>query len=403
MSSIVITTLVTLFVLFALGSHVAVALGLTALVVGLVHIGSIWEFFGHIPWNVTSGSTLIIVPLFVLMGEILLRSGVTEELYSVLAKFMGKIPGGLLHTNIVASGLFSSISGSSVATASTIGAAAMPSMRRYDYDERMAVGTLAAGGTLGILIPPSVIMIVYGLLAEVSIGQLYIAGVVPGLLMMLMFMALILVMALISPSKAPRLNTAAMAAVSALRGVFAIMPILILLALVMGTIYMGIATATEAAAFGTVGAFLVALMKGRLNKAMLREAFSNTAGTTGMIMLILIGAFLLQFVLSMSGVPGALSRWTISLGLSQIELILLLCGIYLILGMFMESLAMVVMTVPIVVPVLQAMGVDLVWFGIIVTIMVEVSLITPPVGMNLFVIQGMRGRLDGPGAARPIT
>ncbi len=402
MNATVITTLAILFVLFALSSHVAVALGLSALFIGLMHIGDVWEFFGHIPWNVTSGSTLIVVPLFVLMGELLLRSGVTDELYAVLARMMARVPGGLLHTNILASGMFSAISGSSVATASTIGGAAMPSMRKYGYDERLAVGSLAAGGTLGILIPPSVIMIVYGLLAEVSIGELYIAGVVPGLVMMVAFMFVVLVAAMISPEKAPRINGAALVAISAMRGLFAILPILVLLGLVMGTIYAGIATATEASAFGTLGAFVVALLKGRVNRTMLREAFTNTAATTGMIMLILVGAFLLQFVLSMSGVPNALSKWTLGLGLSQIELILALCLIYLILGMFMESLAMVVMTVPIVVPILNAMGVDLVWFGIIVTIMVEVSLITPPVGMNLFVIQGMRNRIDASHERRPM-
>lgn len=403
MTTVTFSILAILLAMFAIGSYVAVALGLTALLVGVIFVGDVWSFFGQIPWNVNSGSTLIIVPLFILMGEILLRSGVTDELYEVLAKLMGRIPGGLLHTNILASGLFSSISGSSVATASTIGAAAMPSMRRYGYDERLALGSLASGGTLGILIPPSVIMIVYGLLAEVSIGQLYIAGIVPGLLMMAVFSITILIIALLMPSKAPRLDTAVMAAVSVLRGILAILPIVILLGLVMGTIYLGIATATEAAAFGASGAFLVALAKRRVSWAMLQDAFSHTAATTGLIILILIGAFLLQFVLSMSGVPVALSKWTIGLGLSQLELIILLCLIYLILGMFLESLAMVVMTVPIVVPILQAMGVDLVWFGIIVTIMVEFSLITPPVGMNLFVLQGVRNRLDHPAQTRPMT
>lgn len=403
MTTVTFFLLAILLLMFALGSYVAVALGLTALFVGLIFVGDVWSFFGQIPWNVNSGSTLIIVPLFILMGELLLRSGVTDELYEVLAKLMARIPGGLLHTNIVASGLFSSISGSSVATASTIGAAAMPSMRKYRYDERLALGSLASGGTLGILIPPSVIMIVYGLLAEVSIGQLYVAGVVPGLLMMAAFSSTTLLLAVLAPSKAPKLETAILAAVSTLRGILAILPIVILLGLVMGTIYLGIATATEAAAFGASGAFLVALAKRRVSWAMLQDAFSHTAATTGLIILILIGAFLLQFVLSMSGVPVALSKWTLGLGLSQLELILLLCAIYLVLGMFLESLAMVVMTVPIVVPILHSMGVDLVWFGIIVTIMVELSLITPPVGMNLFVLQGVRGRLDAGAQPRPMS
>jgi len=403
MTTVAFSLLAILLAMFILGSYVAVALGLTALLVGLIFVGDVWSFFGQIPWNVNSGSTLIIVPLFILMGELLLRSGVTDELYEVLARLLARVPGGLLHTNILACGLFSSISGSSVATASTIGAAAIPSMRKYGYDERLALGSLASGGTLGILIPPSIIMIVYGLLAEVSIGQLYIAGVVPGLLMMVVFSLVILVFAIVAPSKAPKLEKAVLLAVGTMRGLLVILPIIVLLGLVMGTIYMGIATATEAAAFGACGAFVVALAKRRVSWAMLKDAFSHTAATTGLIILILIGAFLLQFVLSMSGVPVALSKWTIGLGLSQLELIALLCFIYLILGMFLESLAMVVMTVPIVVPILSAMGVDLVWFGIIVTIMVEVSLITPPVGMNLFVLQGVRSRLDQSSRARPIT
>lgn len=403
MSLVAVSALAVLLVFFAIGSHVAVALGLTALVIGLWHIGEVWEFFGHIPWNVNSGSTLVIVPLFVLMGEILLRSGITEELYAVLARFTARVPGGLLHTNIVASGLFASICGSSVATASTIGAAAMPSMRRYGYDERLAVGSLASGGALGILIPPSIIMIVYGLLAEVSIGQLYIAAIVPGLLMMGAFMLVILMIAIMSPEKAPRVNDRQAFAASRKQAALAIAPTIALMMLVLGTIYLGIATATEAAAFGASGAFVVALAKGRVNASMLRAAFSATAATTGMIMLILVGAFLLQFVLSLTGIPVALSKWTVSLGLTEVQLILLVCLIYLVLGMFLESLAMVVMTIPIIVPVLNAMAVDLVWFGIIVTIMVELSLVTPPVGMNLFVMQSVRSRAESGDTTRPIA
>lgn len=403
MSFIAVSVLAILAVFFAIGSHVAVALGLTALIAGLWHVGDVWDFFGHVPWNVNSGSTLVIVPLFVLMGEILLRSGITDELYKVLARLTARVPGGLLHTNIVASALFASICGSSVATASTIGAAAMPSMRRYGYDERLAVGSLASGGTLGILIPPSIIMIVYGLLAEVSIGQLYIAGIVPGLLMTLAFMSVILGIAILSPQKAPRVGDEAVFTVSRARAALSIAPTIALMMLVLGTIYLGIATATEAAAFGACGAFLVALSKGRVNVSMLRDAFAATAATTGMIMLILASAFLLQFVLSLTGIPVALSKWTVGLGLTAIELVLLICLMYLILGMFLESLAMVVMTVPIIVPVLNAMSIDLVWFGIVVTIMVELSLVTPPVGMNLFVMQSVRGRVETGRSPRPIS
>lgn len=245
-------------------------------------------------------------------------------------------------------------------------------------------------------------MIVYGLLAEVSIGQLYIAGIVPGILMMIAFMFVILAIALIAPEKAPRVTDRKAFAASRMQAVLSIAPTIALMVLVLGTIYLGIATATEAAAFGACGAFVVALLKRRVSASMLREAFSATAATTGMIMLILVGAFLLQFVLSLTGIPVALSKWTVSLGLTEVQLIFLICLIYLVLGMFLESLAMVVMTIPIIVPVLNAMGVDLVWFGIVVTIMVELSLVTPPVGMNLFVMQSVRGRTESGSRPRPI-
>jgi len=397
-AALLIATAIALLATFALSFHVASALGLTAFVVGITQIGDVSEFFGQIPWNLFSGTTIIVVPLFVLMGEILLRSGITEELYETLAQWMGRLPGGLLHTNILACGFFAAICGSSVATATTIGGVAMPSMRKYGYDERLAVGSIASGGTLGILIPPSIIMIVYGLMAEVSIAKLYMAGIVPGLLMMVAFMAVVMVVALISPAKAPAMHAMAGSLVERLKGLYAMLPVIVLMAMVLGTIYAGVATATEAAAFGCTGALLVALFKGRVSRAMLRETFRATAATTGMVLLVLAGAFLLQFILSLAGVPMLVSKWIVGLGLSEIQLILLLCAIYLLLGMFMESLAMIVTTLPIILPILVAMHVDLIWFGIIATILVELSLITPPVGMNLFVMQAVRSRL-GPGEA----
>jgi len=402
MLAVVITTLGVLGVLFLLSFHVASALGLTAAITGYLHIGDIWDFFGQIPWNQVSNSNLIVVPLFVLMGELLLRSGVTEDLYAILTKWMGRVPGGLLHTNVLASGLFASICGSSVATTSTIGAVALPQMRRYGYDEKLAVGSIASGGTLGILIPPSVIMIIYAIMAEVSIGQLYMAGIVPGLLMMLAFMTVILMAALLAPGKAPRLSGLRVTWRERLGGLLAVLPVLVLMGLVMGTIYAGVATPTEAAGFGSVGAFLLALFKRRISLRMLNAVFLATAGTTGMVLLVVISAFLLQFVLALGGVPAAISNWIAGLGLSQLQLIMLIAVVYIVLGMFMESLAMVVCTLPILLPILQVAQVDLIWFGVLAVILVEMSLITPPVGMNLFVMQGLRTRLDGTRAG-PIT
>jgi tripartite ATP-independent transporter DctM subunit len=401
MAAIVITTLVALIGCFLLSFHIASALGLTAAIAGALHIGEIWGFFGQIPWNNVSNSGMIVVPLFILMGELLLRSGVTEELYAILSKWMGRVPGGLLHTNVLASGLFASICGSSVATTSTIGAVALPEMRRHGYDEKLAMGSITAGGTLGILIPPSVIMIIYAIMAEVSIAQLYMAGIVPGLLMMAAFMLVIFGVALISPKRAPKLETRFTWG-ERLRGLTAVLPVLFLLGMVMGTIYAGVATPTEAAGFGSVGAFLLALFKGRVNWRMLTDTFLATASTTSMVMLVVASAFLLQFVLSLGGVPAAISNWIGGMGLSQLELILCIALIYIVLGMFMESMAMIVCTLPILLPILHAAQVDLVWFGILAVILVELSLITPPVGMNLFVMHGLRSRIDGPRAG-PLT
>ena len=393
MFAIVAVIVVTLLIAFGLGLYVAVALGITAMSVGMVFIDSpIWGFYAHIPWIVNSNTAIAVVPLFLLMGDILLRSGVTDAMYETLAKWLNRLPGGLLHTNIGACGLFAAISGSSVATATTIGAVSLPSMRRHKYDERLALGSLAAGGTLGILIPPSIVLIVYGLLAETSIGQLYIAGVVPGFLMMLCFMGVIFVFAKLRPEMAPQPESESITWRDRFVSLVALLPIFALIFLVLGTIYLGIATAIEAAAFGVCGSFLFALANRKVNLKMLKETFLSTASSTAMVIFILIGAFLLQNVLALLGLPIMMSRWVIGLGLSQLELILLLCVLYIILGMMMESFAMMVTTLPIILPMLIALDVDLVWFGIVMVILLELSLITPPVGMNLFVLQGVRMR-----------
>ena len=396
MIGIVTVIVVTLLGAFALGLYVAVALGITAMSVGTIFIDSpIWGFYEHIPWTVNSSMAIAVVPLFLLMGDILLRSGVTEAMYETLAKWLNRLPGGLLHTNIGACGLFAAISGSSVATATTIGSVSLPSMRAHGYNERVALGSLAAGGTLGILIPPSIILIVYGLLAEASIGQLYIAGIIPGLLMIFSFMAVIFVFAKVRPEMAPQPGVGTITWRERFVSLLALLPIFVLIFLVLGTIYLGIATAIEAAAFGVCGAFLFALANRRVNLEMLKQTFMSTGTSTAMVIFILIGAFLLQNILALLGLPMMMSRWVISLGLTQLELILFLCVLYIILGMMMESFAMMVTTLPIILPMLTALNVDMVWFGIVMVILLELSLITPPVGMNLFVLQGVRMRTAG--------
>jgi C4-dicarboxylate transporter DctM subunit len=394
MGAIVAVILVILLGAFALGLHVATTMGLTAILSGYIFSPRPFiDIFSYIPWNVISTTTLVALPLFILMGELLLRTGVTETMYTTLAKWLTRLPGGLVHTNVVASGLFACISGSSAATAATIGSVALPYMRARGYDNQLTLGSIAAGGTLGILIPPSIVMIVYGVLAEESIGKLYVAGLVPGLLMMFAFMAVIFLAVKLNPAKAPVEPITGWH--EKITGLVGLAPIMLLIFAVLGTIYLGVATATEAAALGVSGSLVLAIYYRKLDRAMLRDAFLATAATTGMIMFILVAAFVLQFVVSFLGIPTAVTKTVIAMKLSATQFVLLICILYLILGCFMESLSMVVITIPIIVPVLKSLGVDLVWFGVIVVIMVEVALITPPVGMNLFILQTLAKNVDG--------
>lgn len=387
-----LTLIVILLLAFALGLHVAATLGLTAVILGeLFSSRSLLDVLAAIPWNTLNNITLVALPLFILMGEILLRSGVTEGMYQSLSKWLNRLPGGLLHTNIAASGMFACISGSSAATAATVGGVALPFLKREGYSHALSLGSLAAGGTLGILIPPSIVMIVYGVLSETSIGQLYMAGIVPGVLMLLLFMVIIAIYSMVRPGAAPKAPGSTWR--EKMLSILPLMPVAFLIFLVLGTIYLGIATATEAAAFGVTGSFLMALLNGRVNRKMLRDTFLSTASTTSMIMFILVGAFLLQFVVAFLGLPRAMTAWVADMGLSPMQFVLFMCALYLVLGMFMESLSIVVITVPVILPVLKTLGIDLVWFGVILVILVEAALITPPVGMNLFILQGMTNKI----------
>jgi C4-dicarboxylate transporter DctM subunit len=390
-----------LVVLFGLGVYVAVAMGFASvLLVTVFGDRTVWDIYGYIPWNTLTSFPLLALPLFILMGEVLLHSGASDRMYESLAKWLNRLPGGLLHTNVAACAMFACVSGSSAATAVTIGRISMPFMKKYGYSERVAAGSLVSGGTLGILIPPSIVFIIYGVLVEESIGRLYLAGIVPGFLMTGIFMLLIYVMAVIKPSIAPKQPASSWR--EKLVGSLALLPIVALMLVVLGTIYTGIATATEAAAFGVSGAFVIAFLNGRVNRTMLRETFLATAGTTSMIMFILIGAFVLQFVLAFLGLPALMSRFVIDMGLSPLQFVFMICVLYVILGTFMEELSMMVTTIPIFLPLLKALQVDLVWFGVIVVILIQAAIVSPPVGMNLFVIQSLRRQLAGKGERPPI-
>lgn len=384
--SIVVVALV---VLYAVGVHVAAVLGIISL--GLMTFFSdrpMVEMTGLLAWNVGTTNVLVAVPMFILMGELLLRGGLTERLYRCFTAWFHWLPGGLMQANIATCAVFAAMSGSTAATAATISRVALPAFRARGYYEPLVVGSLAAGGTLGILIPPSIILIVYGVLAEESIGALYMAGVIPGLLLTLMFMAAITGMTLMRPSIAPR--EPAVSWGEKLRLSLTILPVGVLVFLVLGTIYMGIATPTEAASLGVVGAFVLAAISGKLDLPMLKGTLLNTVNTTAMVILIVSAAFMLNFVLAIFGVPQAMASAVTNLGWSPNAILWVLIAFYLVMGTFMDEYSMLVTTVPVVLPIVKAIGVDLVWFGILITVLVEVALISPPHGLNLFVLHNVR-------------
>ena len=394
--TILAIVVVALLALYFAGVHVAAVLGVIAL--GLMVFFSdrpMAEMTGLIAWNVGITNVLVAVPMFILMGELLLRGGLSERMYRCFAAWFNWVPGGLMQANIATCAAFAAMSGSTAATAATISRVALPSFRARGYYEPLVIGSLAAGGTLGILIPPSIILIVYGVLAEESIGALYMAGVIPGLLLTFMFMVAIAVMTLMRPSIAPREPPVDMR--EKLRVSITVVPVGLLVFLVLGTIYMGIATPTEAASLGAVGAFVLAVVGGKVNRRMLRDTFLSTVNTTAMVMLIVSAAFILNFVLAIFGVPSTMARAVTDLGWSPTAIIWVLIVFYIVMGTFMDEFSMLVTTVPVVLPIVKAIGVDLVWFGILVTVLVEVALISPPHGLNLFVLQNVRQQSAGAG------
>ena len=345
------------------------------------------EMMGGVVWGTLNNSVMTAIPLFMLLGEILLRSGIADKMFDVLAVWLGRLPGGLLHTNIGTCALFSATSGSSVATAATVATVALPALGQRGYPLQATLGSLAAGGTLGILIPPSVNLLVYGSLANVSVGQLFIAGVVPGLLLMALFSLYIFV----AHRNAGAADTAPdVPLAQKLRLLRHLLPPAAIFLVVMGSIYGGLATPTESAALGVMMALFFVWRQGRLSLALMEHCFRQSARTTGMVVLVIVCALLLNVTLSMLGTAQAVTQWVGSLGLNAYTLLALLTGFYILLGMFMDAMSMLVLTVPIAVPMVVAVGVDPVWFGIFIVVMCEIALITPPVGMNLFVVQGLR-------------
>jgi C4-dicarboxylate transporter, DctM subunit len=370
--------------------------------VGLSLLGVAWvsmELFTTRPagdamattiWGSLSSWTLTALPLFIWMGEVLFRSRLSEELFSGLAPWMGKLPGRLLQTNVVGCAIFAAISGSSAATCATIGKMAIPELRSRKYPETMVVGSLAGSGTLGLLIPPSIILIVYGVATDVSIAQLFIAGVLPGVMLAALFMGFIGVWSLINAHQVPP-DDIRMTFVQRIKASRGLIPVVLLILFVLGSIYGGYATATESAALGVVGALLLSWWQGTMNWGTFVASLLGATRTSAMIMLILAGSSFLSLAMGFTGLPRNLAQWIGSLNLSPSQLVLALTVFFMLLGCFLDGISMVVLTMAVLLPMVQQAGFDLLWFGIFIVIVVEMAQITPPVGFNLFVLQGLTG------------
>jgi tripartite ATP-independent transporter DctM subunit len=383
------TSLVLLLVLIGVSIPVGAALGVLGLILDpLYSFLPLTRAIGEVAWGTSNEFLLVAIPLFVMLGEILLRSGLAEKMYNSMSLWLSWLPGGLMHANIGASALFAATSGSSVATAATVGTVAIPQIRKKGYNEPLFLGSLAAGGTLGILIPPSINLIIYGVLTNTSVPRLYLAGILPGLLLAVLFMVIIIIACVIRPAWGGQKISASWA--QRVASLVHLIPPLGIFLLVVGSIYAGIATPTEAAALGVVGALILAAFMGRLTLRMLRDVLEGTMKSTAMIMLIVIGAAFLNFIMSATGLTNALTNTITGLNVSPAVMLLIVVVFYLILGCFMETLSLMITTIPIVAPIMIALGFDPVWLGIVIIILVEAALITPPVGLNLFVVQSLR-------------
>jgi tripartite ATP-independent transporter DctM subunit len=391
---LLITLLLILLLFLLLGSGVWIGLSL----VGVAWIGM--ELFTTRPvgdsmavtiWGSLSSWTLTALPLFVWMGEILFRTKLSEDMFKGLAPWLSKIPGRLLHTNIIGCTIFAAVSGSSAATCATIGKMTLPELKKRGYPDDITIGSLAGAGTLGLLIPPSIIMIVYGVTAEVSITKLFIGGVIPGLLLAGLFMGYTIIWALLHPGKIPPAD----AHMSFGQKIYAsrhLIPVVLLIACVLGSIYVGIATATEAAALGVVGSLILSAVQGSLNVKVFNESLMGATRLYCMIAFILAGASFLTLSMGYIGLPRHLAEFIGSLGLSQFWLLACLMVFYIVLGCFLDGISMVVLTMGVILPTIQKAGIDLIWFGIFIVLVVEMAQVTPPVGFNLFVLQGMTKR-----------
>lgn len=383
-----------LFVMFTLlGTGVWVGLSL----VGVAWVGM--ELFTTRPvgdvmmttiWSASSSWTLTALPLFIWMGEILYRTRLSEDMFRGLAPWMARFPGGLVHTNIVGCTVFAAVSGSSAATLTTVGKMSIPELRRRNYPEHMVIGTLAGAATLGLMIPPSLTLIVYGVTINESIKKLFFAGVFPGLVLAMMFMAYVAIYSKLAKKWNPIMDDR-MSFMDKLRNSRFLIPVICLILVVIGSMFFGFATATEAAAFGVIGALLLAGLQGTLNWTSFSSSLMGATRTSAMIALILAGAAFLSLSMGFTGLPRGLANLIAGWDLSRFELLMVLLIFYIILGMFLDGISSVVLTMAVVEPMIRDAGIDLIWFGIFIVVVVEMAQITPPIGFNLFVLQGMTG------------
>ena len=380
--------------LIFLGTGVWVALsmvGVSAIGMLLFTSRPVGDAMATTIWGTSSSWTLTALPLFVWMGEILFRTKLSENLFKGLAPWMSRLPGGLIHVNVVGCALFAAISGSSAATVATVGKMSIPELRKRNYPEKLLLGSLAGSGTLGLLIPPSIILIIYGVTVQESIAKLFIAGIIPGIMIAIFFMFYVIGWSILNKKVMPKTDET-FSFSQKIKDSGQLIPVIVLIAAVIGSIYVGIATATEAASLGVVGALILSFFQKSLNKETFKLSLLGATKTSCMIAFILAGSSFLSLAMGFTGLPRGLAIWIQEMDLSPYVLILVLTIFYIILGMFLDGISAVVLTMAIIEPMIRQAGFDMIWFGVFLVIVVEMALITPPVGFNLFVLQGMAGK-----------
>ena len=380
--------------LFFLGSGVWVAISM----IGVSSIGMlifttrpVGDAMATTIWGTSSSWTLTALPLFVWMGEILFRTKLSENLFTGLAPWMSRLPGGLIHVNVIGCALFAAISGSSAATVATVGKMSIPELRKRNYPEKLLLGSLAGSGTLGLLIPPSIILIIYGVTVQESIAKLFIAGIIPGIMIAAIFMIYVITWSIINKKEMPTSNES-FSFNEKIKGSVQLLPVIMLIVAVIGSIYAGVATATEAASLGVVGALILSFFQKTLTKETFKTSLLGATKTSCMIAFILAGSSFLSLAMGFTGLPRNLAIWIQEMSLSPYVLIFVLTIFYIILGMFLDGISAVVLTMAIIEPMIRQAGFDMIWFGIFLVVVVEMAQITPPVGFNLFVLQGMAGK-----------